>query len=225
MEPSLAVGAAHHDVAAESAVLGRVVLQLLVGLSIVDDDAAVVGAHPEVAIAVLDNGVHIAQLDAAGIGAAHTVLVGTVLVRAYPYLAVLVLVEVLGRVVAQARRVELVVQELPILTASHVEGEEAVMVRSHPELSATVCQHVPHHQLLRNVLHTKGPQHVGQRLVPPLLLLEIDKGIAEVHHVDVALRVYVDAELLIGDAAIALHPRARPGNAAFLTVQTHHSPS
>ena len=160
----------------------------------------IVGAHPVVAITVFDDSIDVAQLLVTGIGAASIVLVGTVSVGTHPYLAVTIFVDNTWCVVAEGRRVEFVVQELSVLPVAHVESKESIMVGGHPKQTMTVATEIPDKQSLGRVLESPCAQHARQCLVPALVPLHIDKGVAKVHHEDIAFGVNVDTILLIGNA-------------------------
>ena len=67
--------------------MGSILPNHLAVLRVVDQDTPVVGTNPVVAMAVFRNSIDVAQLNTIQAGHALHVLVGTILVSAYPHTA------------------------------------------------------------------------------------------------------------------------------------------
>ena len=81
------IAGTHHDVGTQGTVLGSILPNHLAALRVVDQDTPVVGTNPVVAMAVFRNSIDVAQLNTIQAGHALHVLVGTILVSAYPHTA------------------------------------------------------------------------------------------------------------------------------------------
>ena len=136
--------AAHHDVTRQLTVSRREVGHLLIGFGIIHDDTVVIAAYPIVAASVLADGIDIAQLQASDTGQSLYILVDTVLIRSYPDITVVVLIDITQRVVTHRRLVQLVVQKLLPLLMLQIDHEQSQMVGSYPHPAAIISHYIPY---------------------------------------------------------------------------------
>ena len=125
---------------------------LLIRFRIIHDDTVVVAAYPIVAALVLADGVDIAHLQAADTGQSLYILVDTVLIRSYPDVTIIILIDITQRVVTHRRLVQLVVQELLPFLMLQVDYKQSQMVGSYPYPAAIISHYIPY-------LHVVGQPH------------------------------------------------------------------
>ena len=161
----------HHDITEHRTVGCRIVSHLLTTLRIIDDDTTIVGSQPVIAVIVLAYSVDVTQFQILHAARTFLIHVDTILIRADPYQAVFVQIDVTQRVIADGRLVELAVHELSHGMMSQVKHQQAFMVGSTPDTSSVVNLHIPYHQGIRHMLYLVLPEEFAQALYPALLFV------------------------------------------------------
>ena len=126
----------------------------------------------------------------------------------------------LDRILAQRRRVELIIQELLHLLALGVDHKQSFMVGTYPYPTTTVHTHIPNLKRFRQ----RGDAHRSEvrihRGVPAFLLLVVDKQTGG-NHPDIAMFVHIDIIGLIGLATIVLGELVPPQHPTFIAIEGH----
>ena len=167
---------------------------------------------------VLHDGIDVAQLQAPDAFQSFLVLVDTVFIGTYPYLALIVNVDMPGGIVTDGRLVELAVQHLAHLVVLGVNDEQALMVRSHPQPSVVVNLDVPHLQVVGHAGDAPLTERLHQRAVPAVLLLQVD--VVELLGYDPVVARLVNSQLVVLALVGAMlpHPGVLTLNDALLAV-------